>query len=86
VSVTVYYRKDELDAIKAYLVENWDDMKSVSFLLHSEHGFEQAPLEAIDRTTYKALLAKVNKKPQSVAAGTSELLDDDCSSGACPIR
>ncbi len=86
VSVTVYYRKDELDAIKAYLVENWDDMKSVSFLLHSEHGFEQAPLEAIDRTTYKALLAKVNKKPQSVAAGTSELLDDDYSSGACPIR
>ena len=52
VSVTVYYRKEELDAIKDWLSNHYYNVKSVSFLLHNEHGFDQAPLEEIDKKTY----------------------------------
>jgi hypothetical protein len=44
VSCTVYYRKEELPEIKKYLAKNYkNNHKSLSFLLHSEHGFKQAP-------------------------------------------
>jgi ribonucleoside-triphosphate reductase len=52
VSVTIYYRKEELYAIKEWLRLNYKNVKSVSFLLHNEHGFKQAPLEEIDEGTY----------------------------------
>ena len=48
VSVTVYYRKEELPELKEWLKANYNEhLKSVSFLLHSEHGFLQAPYEEI---------------------------------------
>ena len=38
VSVTVYYRKEELDDIKTWLKNNFNDnLKAVSFLLHNDH-------------------------------------------------
>ena len=55
ISVTVYYKMEELGGIKEYLAENRHEMKSVSFLLHSEHGFDQAPLEEIDKKTYNKI-------------------------------
>jgi ribonucleoside-triphosphate reductase (thioredoxin) len=46
VSCTVYYRKEELPEIKKYLKKHYKNShKSLSFLLHSEHGFAQAPYE-----------------------------------------
>jgi ribonucleotide reductase alpha subunit len=48
VSCTVYYKIEELEEIKTWLSENYDDgINSVSFLLRSVHGFKQAPLEEI---------------------------------------
>ena len=61
-------------------------MKSVSFLLHNEHGFDQAPLEEITLQRYEEMLSRINNKDVLVGAGISELLDDDCATGACPIR
>jgi hypothetical protein len=44
VSCTIYYRKEELEDIKQYLSEHLtNEIKSVSFLLKSDHGFVQAP-------------------------------------------
>jgi hypothetical protein len=46
VSVTVYYKKEELPEIKEWLRKNYNNsIKTISFLLFSEHGFEQAPFE-----------------------------------------
>jgi ribonucleotide reductase alpha subunit len=86
VSVTIYIHPGELDDIKDYLRRNWHEMKSVSFLPYAEHGFEQAPLEEITEERYhemKQLLVDLVDAPQG---GLSELLDDDCVNGACPIR
>jgi len=84
VSVTVYYRKEELPAIRVWLEKNYkDNVKSVSFLLHNEHGFKQAPYEEITKEEYEKLSSKI------VPFGTissGEISIDECSGGACPVR
>jgi intein/homing endonuclease len=88
VSVTVYYRLEELDNIKEWLCENYTfNVKSCSFLLHNEHGFKQAPFEEITKEQYEELIKKVipitsgNIKAQADSELTSE-----CAGGACPVR
>lgn len=86
VSVTVYYRPDELETIKAWLAENYDSsVKSVSFLLHSDHNFPMAPYEEITEAEYRERLARVDL---SVPLGNTvdDNAMDDCATGACPVR
>jgi len=88
VSVTVYYKKEELPEIKTWLKENYDEsIKSVSFLLHSDHGFNQAPLEAISKETYDKVSASCKQithlEDKEVTGFASAL---ECDSGSCPIK
>jgi ribonucleotide reductase alpha subunit len=86
VSCTVYYRPEELDDIRAYLAENYTNgHKSLSFLLHSEHGFKQAPLEEITEEQYNALVAGT-RTITAIDSLDIGLDDSECASGACPIR
>lgn len=86
VSCTVYYRKDELDEIKQYLSENYKDChKSLSFLLHNEHGFKQAPLEEITKEQYDEMLSRT--KPITSLKGSIDFEgSDECAGGVCPIK
>lgn len=87
VSVTIYYKKEELDGIKQWLAANYNEnLKTVSFLLHSEHGFDQAPLEEITKEQYEEMVAKV--KPINEIGQGDDTLDTsaECVSGVCPIR
>ena len=88
VSVTVYYRKEELSLIKEWLEKNYDNaVKSVSFLLHADHNFPLPPYEEIDKETYEKLLGKVDFTVALQDTVGFDLLDmDDCSTGACPVR
>ena len=86
VSVTVYYRKEELDQIKAWLRENYVNVKSVSFLLHNDHGFDQAPLEEIDKKTYNKLKKQCTPITSLHEIKMEDVEIDDCASGACPVR
>jgi ribonucleoside-triphosphate reductase (thioredoxin) len=88
VSVTVYYRKEELPEIKEWLAANYDNsIKSVSFLLHSDHNFPLPPYEEIDEATYNKMLAKIDFTVPLVATADTTLFDDpSCATGACPIR
>lgn len=85
VSCTVYYRKEELPEIKKYLAKNYkNNHKSLSFLLHSEHGFKQAPYEEITKEAYDELVAKtrlITKIDEASFDG-----GDECASGACPVK
>lgn len=86
VSVTVYYKKEELKALKDWLKTNYRYLKTISFLCHSEHGFDQAPLEVIDEETY----AKMSKKIKSLEE-VSEIGEDlgdqlECEGGVCPVK
>lgn len=86
VSCTVYYRKEELPEIRKYLAENYKDShKSLSFLLHNEHGFDQAPLEEITEEQFNDLVA--NTKIIGIVQGSIDFEGaDECSNGVCPIK
>ena len=85
VSCTVYYRKEELPEIKKYLAKNYkNNHKSLSFLLHSDHGFKQAPYEEITKEEYDALVSKttlITKVDEASFDG-----GDECATGACPVK
>lgn len=84
VSVTVYYRPEELESIQEWLQENYEtSIKSVSFLLHSEHGFVQAPYEEITQEQYTSLLDNILPITTNLSG---DVLLDDCVGGACPVR
>jgi ribonucleoside-triphosphate reductase len=86
VSCTVYYKPEELQSIKDYLAKNYDkNFKSLSFLLHSEHGFDQAPLEEITEDQYNELVAGT-KLITSVTGNIEFDSQDECASGVCPIK
>jgi hypothetical protein len=87
VSVTAYYKPEELDTLKTWLKNNYEhNVKSVSFLLFKDHGFKQAPYQEIDETAYLTASAKV-KPLTNISTGSTEMLDmAECAGGACPIR
>ena len=87
VSCTVYYKKEELDEIKEWLRKNYKgNIKSVSFLLHQDHGFEQAPYEEIDEKTYEKLTIGI-KKVSSVDIVNGKSLEGlEFEGGVCPIK
>ena len=88
VSVTIYYRKEELGDIRQWLKDNYElNVKTVSFLLHNEHGFDQAPLEEITKEEFdkrKALTTPIS----SVSVSEDDISEDQvgCESGVCPIK
>ena len=87
VSVTAYYKPEELESLKTWLKDNYENnIKSVSFLLFKDHGFKQAPYQEIDEATYLAANSKV-KPLITIISGNIEMLDmAECAGGACPIR
>lgn len=86
VSVTVYYRREELPQIKAWMLDNLKIVKTISFLCHNDHGFKQAPKEAITGTQFEELSAKV--KPIEFEQIQGDDLTDslECPGGVCPIK
>lgn len=85
VSSTIYYRKEELEDIKIWLKDNYESkIKSVSFLLHKDHGFAQPPYEEIDEATFKKMQAKITNT--TFEDESSDELDLECAGGHCPIR
>lgn len=87
VSNTIYYKKEELPKIREYLAENYAKChKTVSFLLHSDHGFIQAPYEEITKEVYDELVSKTTVITSVSNAGDFEDDGTDCAGGACPVR
>ena len=88
VSVTVYYRPEELSDIQEWLRKNYTkSIKSVSFLLHRDHNFPLPPYEECTEKEYLATLSKIDLSvPLVQDNGHHAVLVDDCDSGACPIR
>lgn len=88
VSVSVYYHQAEVPEIKAYLARHYrDEIKAVSFLQHSGHGFKQAPYEPISEAQYLAAAAECRPVTSVDVGEDYDLLDStECVGGACPIR
>lgn len=92
VSATVYYSRKEIDKVKDWLRANIQEIKTVSFLEQVEHGYHQAPKEAISRKQYEELSAKIkpvdldNFGRESIDSSDSLLSSMECAGGACPVR
>jgi ribonucleoside-diphosphate reductase alpha chain/ribonucleoside-triphosphate reductase len=86
VSVTIYYRKEELDEIKKWLAINYKNVKSVSFLLHNDHGFDQAPLESISKEKFDEMSREIEPITSLEALSIDDIDIQDCEGGACPVR
>jgi ribonucleotide reductase alpha subunit len=88
VSVTVYYRKEELPLIKDWLKANYDKgVKSVSFLLHTDHNFPLPPYEECTKEEYEKMLSKIDFSIPLVQSKFDGEIDmEDCATGACPVK
>lgn len=86
VSITIYYRPEELDYIKQRLVDDWDKIKTISFLPYENHGFDQAPLEAITEDEYTERVNLLRGHEHVHGISSLDILDDECATGACPTR
>lgn len=86
VSVTVYYKKTEIPAIKAWLTENLQYLKSISFLLETGHGFALAPKEAITEAEFVRLSKKVKPISFDSIGDGGDLSGLECEGGFCPIK
>lgn len=58
-SVTITVRDEEWMDVGAFVYQYFDEMSGVSFLPHSDHSYQQAPYQEIDKKAYKALLAEM---------------------------
>ena len=63
------------------------NIKSVSFLLHSDHGFALAPYEKISEEEYLRLKSKIKDSSVYVDVLNNMSIDNlECEGGACPIK
>jgi len=86
VSCTVYYTPEELPAIREYLANEYNhSFKTLSFFLHTGHGFVQAPIEPITEEEYNRRVA-ASRLIVSIDGAVAFDGSDDCASGACPIK
>lgn len=89
VSVTVYYDKKDITKLKEWLTDNLKNIKTISFLCQTDHGFRQAPKESITKAEYERFMSKLKPIDLSSLHETvsDELLQDvECAGGACPAR
>ncbi len=91
-SNTITVKPEEWADVERAIQRVWDDFVGVSFLAHDGGTYQLAPYEAITKEQYEAL-RQVNQPfdPQFLIQfeniGESlDTEDDDCASGACPIR
>lgn len=92
-SITVSYDPSEVPEIVEWLYENWDSFVGVSWLYRNDPtksaadlGFEYLPQEVVTKEEFDEYVATL--LPVDIDAGNSfdELTDDECVTGACPIR
>ena len=91
-SVTISVREEEWMEVGAFVYKYFDEMSGVSFLPHSDHTYQQAPYQEVDKDTYKMVLQTM---PERIDwAGLSEYEKDDntvamqtmaCSGDVCEI-
>ena len=55
-SMTCYYRDEEFLEVGQWLYNKFDKVSGISFLPYSDHTYQQAPYEPVDKKTYNELV------------------------------
>lgn len=92
VSATISYSVDEVPAIVDWLMDNWDNYVGVSFLFRNDPtktakdlGYPYLPQEVVTKEVYDEYLSRLAPLAMDETL-VSDVLEDDCAGGACPIR
>lgn len=91
-SVTVYYTDSEYFKVAQWIWDNFDLCSGISLLPTSDHVYQQAPYEDIDKAQYKELLSSMPVDVNWEDLGMFEKEDNTtgsqelaCTGGACEI-
>ena len=96
-SVTINFAEEEIDGLVDAVLENWDDYIGIAFLPKLEKApYALMPEEAISESEYwnrmtplKSVIPGDVRKlltQYEVDDLSSEIIDDSCTTGVCPIR
>jgi adenosylcobalamin-dependent ribonucleoside-triphosphate reductase len=93
-SATISYDIDEVEAIKEWLLDNWDSYVGVSFLFRvdptktaKDLGYKYLPQDIVTKEVYEEYVARL--EPVDINSNSNsfhELEADECVSGICPIK
>lgn len=90
-SITVSYDEVELNDIAEWLDRNWDHYVGVSFLKRQdprasaeELGHPYLPQEVVRESDYNRYVA--NLRPIEYNLSVEDEIEDECATGACPIK
>lgn len=93
VSATISYSPDECDDIVNWLFDNWDVYVGVSFLFRADPtktaedlGYKYLPQEVVTKKKYDDYVALLQPINLDAANDIDAPIEDECASGACPIR
>lgn len=93
VSATISYSVDEVPAITDWLLENWDYYVGVSFLFRADPtksaadlGYLYLPQAVVTKKEYDDYVATLQDIVLDKSNDIDAELQDDCTTGACPIR
>lgn len=93
VSATISYSVEEVPEIVEWLISNWDNYVGVSFLFRADPtktakdlGYLYLPQEVVTKEVYDEYAARIQPIEIDEANDIDAELQDDCTSGACPIR
>ena len=92
-SVTISYDVDEIPAAIDWLLENWDTYVGVSWIFRNDPtktaedlGYPYLPQEVVTKEDYEAYAATLSAVDFSGSDSLDELEDDECLTGACPVK
>lgn len=93
VSATISYSVDEVPDIVQWLHTNWDSYVGVSFLFRADPtktakdlGYLYLPQEVVTKETYEGYAANLQPIELNKSNDIDAPIEDECASGACPIR
>ena len=93
VSATISYSVDEVESIIQWLLTNWDSYVGVSFLFRTDPtktakdlGYKYLPQEVVTKEAYEKYILVLQDILLEEANDIDAVLEDECASGACPIR
>ena len=94
VSATISYSPDEVDGIVDWLYSNWDQYVGVSFIYRNDPtktakdlGYLYLPQEVVTKQEYENYINKLLPIDLEKVENTFlEIEDEECATGACPIK
>lgn len=93
VSSTISYSPEEVDDIVDWLMKNWDLYVGVSFLFRADPtksakdlGYMYLPQEVVTKEVYDAYVVNLQPINLEKANNIDAVIDEECATGACPVR